>query len=218
METLRTFISKRQLHKYASLRFAFRNYNGHGTPKSSDVNLIFSTLDCLSLNDNVKPKIKLSKSRYGDYKYLIRDAKDDNNAAKEEVDFLPMSKVKVPFTPNGIWQAFLLYEAPLTIFPLGFHCDLVSKKLVINTNERSLFWDTNYPPEIPSNSSVLGLNDSYLPNVQIDGDKATLEYYFWNDWEGLIRVTQVARRKGFTISFNKPKMKVVFPYDCGLYL
>ena len=58
--------------------------------------------------------------------------------------------------------------------------------------------------------------ESLLPKVTIEGDSATLEYAYWNDWSGLVKVTMDVEKHGDKVTFGKPKGEVLVAYESGL--
>ena len=64
---------------------------------------------------------------------------------------------------------------------------------------------------------VLALNlETLLPSVKITGDKAILEYAYWNDWRGMVKSTVEVVKDGDSVKFSKPENKVLVAYDCGI--
>jgi hypothetical protein len=55
-----------------------------------------------------------------------------------------------------------------------------------------------------------------LPSVKISGDKAILEYAYWNDWRGMVKSTVTVEKDGNSVKFSKPETKTLVEYDCGI--
>ena len=137
----------------------------------------------------------------------------------EEAETIPdyMPYFKVPFTQEGIMQAWLLRN--LTDFmPLGWHSCYGSKTFVFETNRiEDMFSPENTSYRMKVSDQVMALNlEALLPKVTISGNHATLEYAYWNDWRGLVKTTIDVEKNGESIRFGEPKDEVLVAYKSEL--
>jgi hypothetical protein len=134
-----------------------------------------------------------------------------------------LSYFDVPFTEEGIIQAWLL-DLLTDFLPMGWHANYRQKTFVFNT-ERIEDMFPEYDPEtcgsfgrrskVRDEVFALGL-ESLLPSVKISGDKAILEYAYWNDWRGMVKSTVTVEKDGNSVKFSKPETKTLVEYDCGI--
>ena len=142
-----------------------------------------------------------------------------------EADDVPpvLSYFDVPFTEEGIIQAWLL-DLLTDFLPMGWHANYRQKTFVFNT-ERIEDMFPEYDPETCGSfgrrskvrDEVFALDlESLLPSVKISGDKAILEYAYWNDWRGMVKSTVTVEKDGNSVKFSKPETKTLVEYDCGI--
>ncbi len=137
----------------------------------------------------------------------------------EEAECVPdyMPYFNVPFTKEGIMQAWLLRN--LTDFmPLGWHSCYGSKTFVFDTSRiEDMFWPGNTSDRMKVSEQVLALDlEALLPRVTISGNHATLEYAYWNDWRGLVKMTVDIEKDGNSVIFGESKEEVFVAYKSGL--
>lgn len=137
----------------------------------------------------------------------------------DEAESVPdyMSYFHVPFTEEGIMQAWLLRN--LTDFmPLGWHACYSSKTFVFETSRiEDMFNPENTSDRMKVSEQVLALDlESLLPNVTITDNHAVLEYTYWNDWRGLVKITLDVEQNGDTIKFGEPDDEVLVAYKSGI--
>lgn len=219
MKNQGNIISKRELQKFMSLRWAYRNYSEDEIINDPGIDFVFKKLDCIKPKKGVIPS--LTKIGQANYYYVISGNPIIRNHLPVEDFPISLSRLSIPFTTNGIWQAFLLNEATNLFLPLGWHYNYDRKNLITCTNmmknlNNSLF--SSLPNECHTRKRIdeIALSDSYLPTVEITGDKAILNYYCWSDWGGLFKVEQRVRRKGKSVYFYRPKRKNVYKFSCGI--
>lgn len=152
-----------------------------------------------------------SKDRdYKDYMY-IQDTISYEDAASVP-DY--MSYFTIPFTQEGIMQAWLLRN--LTDFmPLGWHACYGAKTFVFETSRiEDMFSIENAGERMKVSEQVLTLDlEALLPKVTIEDNHATLEYAYWNDWRGLVKMTVDVQRDGDNVKFGEPKDEVLVAYQ-----
>lgn len=136
-----------------------------------------------------------------------------------EADGVPdyMPYFSVPFTQEGIMQAWLLKKLK-DFMPLGWHACYGSKTFVFETSRIEDMFSpekTGDIMKVRSQVSNLDLN-TLLPKVTIAGNSATLEYAYWNDWRGLVKVTIDVEKHGDTVTFGEPNDEVLVAYRSGI--
>ena len=142
-----------------------------------------------------------------------------------EADDVPpiLSYFYVPFTEEGIMQAWLL-DSITDFMPRGWHMNYNTVYYVFDTERiEKLFpvYDAETCGSFGRRSNVrdevLALDlETLLPSVKITGDKAILEFAYWNDWRGMVKSTVVVEKDGNSVKFSRPKNEVLIKYDCGI--
>ena len=137
----------------------------------------------------------------------------------EEADSVPdyMPYFNVPFTEEGIMQAWLLRK--LTDFmPLDWHACYNEKTYVFETSRiEDMFSPEKTGDIMKVRRQVMDIDlETLLPKVTIAGDSATIEYAYWNDWRGLVKVTVDVEKQGDKVVFGKSKGEVLVAYESGL--
>lgn len=135
---------------------------------------------------------------------------------------------KVPFTEEGIMQAWLLNNIS-DFMPKFWHANYgvryyiflpeTLQKLFIlpfGTKENSLTAHlTKGRREVED--EVKKFNScSLLPSIDIDGDHATLRISYWNDWSGLNMISVAIKKSGDTVIFEEPHIENLVKYRCGV--
>ena len=123
----------------------------------------------------------------------------------------------VPFTKEGIMQAWLLRN--ITDFmPRGWHSLYGSKTFVFETSRiEDMFSPENTSDRMRVSEQVLALDlEALLPNVIISGNHAIIEYAYWNDWRGLVKITMDVERDGNGVRFEETKDEVLVAYKSGI--
>ena len=141
----------------------------------------------------------------------------------------PLAYFKVPFTEQGIMQAWLLDNVK-DFMPKRWHAKYGEKHFVFDTESLAAIFPNHVDTSdgmIDSRlkedrmevyEEVLALDwENLLPAVQIDGNSAVLEYAFWNDWRGLAKEKVSAVRCGESVRFTNCNGQVLVPYSCGIY-
>lgn len=124
----------------------------------------------------------------------------------------------IPFTPMGIWQAFLLKEAH-TLMPLMWHAGYGRREFIFSKNNIQDIV-VNRVDKLSDNDYSLLLDcmqtDELFPHVTINGSKASITFCYWNDWSGLNKTTIQARQQGSSISFGEEDRENIISYNCGI--
>lgn len=139
----------------------------------------------------------------------------DYNDADVVPDYMPY--FDVPFTKEGIMQAWLLRN--ITDFmPRGWHSLYGSKTFVFETSRiEDMFSPENTSDRMRVSEQVLALDlEALLPNVIISGNHAIIEYAYWNDWRGLVKITMDVERDGNGVRFEETKDEVLVAYKSGI--
>jgi len=129
----------------------------------------------------------------------------------------------VPFTEEGIIQAWLLYNLE-DFMPKGWHMNYSRVDYVFDIRRI----ENMFPPYNPEERSSFGGRskvrdevfaldlESLLPTVKVTGDTAVLEYAYWNDWRGMVKSTVKVEKDGNSVKFSKPENQIFVEYDCGI--
>lgn len=139
----------------------------------------------------------------------------DYSDADNVPDYMPY--FDVPFTKDGIMQAWLLRNI-VDFMPRGWHSLYGSKMFVFETSRiEDMFSPENTSDRMKVSEQVLAFDlEALLPNIYVSGNHATLEYAYWNDWRGLVKVTMNVEKNGNTVRFEEPKDEVLVAYKSGI--
>ena len=135
---------------------------------------------------------------------------------------------KVPFTPQGIMQAWLMSHVA-DFMPRGWHANYGLNHYVFDKEAI----DRLFPLYVDEDSVGLqqGLTyqrlkvrpealkfdrEALLPTIRLHGDFATLKLTYWNDWNGLVQEQTEVVRFGDSVVFKVPTTQVLLPYACSL--
>ena len=137
-------------------------------------------------------------------------------------------KVRFEFTPECIWELFLLMELPLHL-PKFWHAGYDSVIYFLRTGDldkvlESVYPEQNFETRIGflykngfSKLQKLNQDASLLPKVTLISDKeAILNVTSWNDWNGLLNATFSVIRTAKGVRFHNKKIKRLVPYNCGI--
>lgn len=136
---------------------------------------------------------------------------------------------EVPFTPEGIMQAFLLdnvmdfvnnidiYRCPINFYL--FNTELFLKKFSVeDVDNKHLSGILNFRRHEERHKLRSVDLETLKPKITIDGNKALLQYTFWNDWKGLVKVTTKVVKHRKTIKFINPQQKLLAEYNCNIII
>ncbi len=127
----------------------------------------------------------------------------------------PLPYFKVPFTREGIMQAWLLNCIP-DFMPVVWHACYNSKEYIYSQESvNEIFQDADRRMSVKEQVMEIDV-DTLLPDVIVEGDKAVLKMAYWNDWAGLVQLTVDVARDGSSVCFSEPKREVLVKYDCGI--
>lgn len=144
--------------------------------------------------------------------------------------FYVWDKFGYEFTPECIWELFLLYDLVLHLPKFG-HANYNSVDYILQIGDLDNIIrcvDSEYHPE-----SILGfkhkngysklckLNQdaSILPKVTLlSENEANIHFAIWDYWTGLREVTVKVIQTGNTIRFGKKQIKTIVPYFGPLYI
>ena len=137
-------------------------------------------------------------------------------------------KVGYEFTPECIWELFLLTELPFNL-PKFWHGGYESILYFLHTGDLDKVLQTVYREQFEdtrlgflhkngfSKLQKLNQDASLLPKVTLISDnEAVINFTGWNDWNGLLDVTVRVIRNTRGIKFTKEKIKRIVPYNCGI--
>ena len=165
-------------------------------------------------------------SEHGDYDDSLRI---HGRISWSEAECVPeaLSYFEVPFTEVGIMQAWLMNN--ITDFmPKGWHSNYGLKHFIFETE----CIDKLFPKFVGEakglsgsltrdrqevRNKVLALDiESLLPTITINGDSAIMEYAYWNDWRGMVRVRTEVIKEGNSVRFLESGSEVLVEYSCGI--
>ena len=137
-------------------------------------------------------------------------------------------KFSYKFTPECIWELFLLSELPYHL-PKFWHGGYESILYFLHTGDLDKVLETVYREQFEdtrlgflhkngySKLQKLNQDASLLPKVTLISDnEAIINFTGWNDWNGLLDVTVRVIRNTRGIKFTKEKIKRIVPYNCGI--
>ena len=137
-------------------------------------------------------------------------------------------KVGYEFTPECIWELFLLTELPYQL-PKFWHGGYESILYFLHTGDLDKVLQTVYREQFEdtrlgflhkngfSKLQKLNQDASLLPKVTLVSDKeAIINFTGWNDWSGLLDVTVRVTRTPRSIRFHEKEIKRLVPYNCGI--
>ena len=137
-------------------------------------------------------------------------------------------KVGYEFTPECIWELFLLSELPYHL-PKFWHGGYESILYFLHTGDLDKVLKTVYREQFEdtrlgflhkngfSKLQKLNQDASLLPKVTLVSDnEAVINFTGWNDWNGLLDVTVRVTRTPRSIRFHEKKIKRLVPYNCGI--
>lgn len=141
-----------------------------------------------------------------------------------------LSYFEVPFTEVGIMQAWLLVN--ITYFmPVFGHARYGKEHFIFQTE----CIDRLFPESVGKSKGslenrlklerqrvrdkVLALDiESLLPTITINGDSAIMEYAYWNDWSGMVKVRTEVIKEVNSVRFLQSEWKVLVEYKCSVEL
>lgn len=137
-------------------------------------------------------------------------------------------KVGYEFTPECIWELFLLSELPYHL-PKFWHGGYESILYFLHTGDLDKVLESVYREQFEdtrlgflhkngySKLQKLNQDASLLPKVTLVSDKeAIINFTGWNDWNGLLDVTVRVTRTPRSIRFHEKEIKRLVPYNCGI--
>lgn len=215
-----TYVPKTQLSKLKSLVRQFKNYEPQeiseklkGDYSSLYVDSIFDKLDLLTKREDLH--LIAFKNRPWEYETFLtfldpQNPPVNNFKIHEERIF---DNIKVPFTVNGLWQAYVLRDLWRTALPLCGHANYRRLEVYLE------------PKSAPDNSWGSCENDAYgkitekyLPSIKLEEDNtATIKVALWNDWNGWIQAIIKVVWKDGKVIFNTPHTKIIAKYHCGVF-
>ena len=147
--------------------------------------------------------------------YLILDAIEFGH--NEDIPS-PLNYFSIPFSEDGIAQAWLLHNLS-EFLPHIWHSCYGCKTFAFTDD--SINW--NRIEKIPDEDFLVDKEEllqkeksSFFPLITILDDTATIDYHYWNEWKGLVKARQVAKRVGESIEFGEPEINVLVKYNCGV--
>ncbi len=138
-------------------------------------------------------------------------------------------KVGYKFTPECIWELFLLTEL-FCHLPKFWHGGYWNVLYFLHTGDLDIVlkggsWQTYENCGLGflhkngySKLQKLNRDAGLLPGVTLISDKETvIDFTCWNEWNGLLKVTVRVKRNAGGIRFFKKKIKKIVPYNCGIF-
>lgn len=145
---------------------------------------------------------------YNDSQYI------EGRLSRKEAQDVPyaLPYFKVPFTREGIMQAWLLNSIP-DFMPKTWHACYGARNYIYNKESVK---NISYR-RMSVQEQLLELDiDSLLPNVVVEEDKAVLKMVYWSDWAGLVQMIVDVAKDGSSVCFSEPNREVLIEYHCGI--
>lgn len=213
------YVSKTQLSKLKSLVRQFKNYEPQeiseelkGDYSSLYVDSIFDKLDLLAKREDLH--LIAFKNRPWEYETFLTFL----NPQYPPVNIFEIDEkrifdnIKVPFTVNGIWQAYVLRDLWCTALPMYGHASYSRMEVYLgHKNVPDSSWACN------ENDAYGKITEEYLPSIKLEDDNtATIKVALWNDWNGWSQATIKVVWKDGKVTFRKPHTKIIAKYNCGI--
>lgn len=119
----------------------------------------------------------------------------------------PLSYFDVPFTEDGIMDAWLLQNSSY-FMPRFWHAAYGGRDFVTSLNQLS---DDKVADDVVANEEL-------LPNLAINGTTALFSYCYWSPWSGLHKVEEQVSPSGNSVVFETLQDEIIVPYNCGIVL
>ena len=128
--------------------------------------------------------------------------------------------VSVPFTPMGVWQAFLLNET-FRFLPHFWHSSYIDRSYIFQIDDIVRISKLEKVSPGISQKYMQKLkeycnSDMLLPRVKVESNSAIINVCFWNSWQGLIKLDVPVTKRGRTVQFGQAKSETLIEYDCGI--
>ncbi len=148
-----------------------------------------------------------------------------------------LEALEVPFTEEGIWEALLVHEM-WRFLPLWWHANYERREFILDLgrlkkiahlddylsqDEAVIFFpegEQTYlyrtAEDVQKMCSFLE-DETILPEVRLPRDDRTeVSWSYWNEWQGLVRMTLTAIRRNGTVEFHRNDSRVLVGYNCGI--
>lgn len=128
--------------------------------------------------------------------------------------------ISVPFTPMGVWQAFLLNEA-FRFLPHFWHSSYLDRSYIFQIDDIVQIQKRDKSEPEFNQEDLRKLNEYanselLLPKVKVNGNSAVISVCYWNAWKGLIKLEIPVTKRGRTVQFDRPTSEILIEYDCGI--
>jgi len=187
-------------------------------------------LSCFHLEEGWKLGIRFAgiepESASGDISSLfvysekeLKDLKNDAFQAHRQHLNEVFQHISVDATPLGAWQALLCVFAP-TILPTIWHGGYIKRTLVFSKDELKHIRTSFSFAFITSDFIVNQLGErDIIPMVEMNNNIATIDFYSWSDWSGLMRETYevVFSNDNHLISLQCIDTEILVEYNCHVY-
>jgi len=124
----------------------------------------------------------------------------------------------IPFTKEGVLEAWLLKNIHL-FGRLVQHSVYMQRTFAYNYMGIMYLLDLAYGNALNSQSQINDLEQKWellMPYIWINGNTAKLSLTYWNEWKGLVRMTQTMRYKNNRIVFDEEENNVLIPYKSSI--
>lgn len=187
-------------HLYSDLRFYVEDHKHH-LGHVFDDGEFFESIHWPK-NYQLAFMLPEEKGMGGETKISLYDSKAEKEVEKI-FDVLSIEK-----SEKGAFETYLLYRAK-TVLPVFWHGGYIVRKYIF------------FREDLQKIDEVDGLDlgkftYDLMPEVSIDGDTATVNCTWWNDWKGLVRETFSFTWDGDKATNFKSEEKVLVAYDCGI--
>ena len=116
--------------------------------------------------------------------------------------------IEVPFTPDGLWQAFLLDEMWRWL-PLYWHANYAKVTYILDMD------DLRYHT---CRDRSLSKRTDLLPHITINAKNSTaiIHYTYWSEWQGLVAAKLHVSQENRVLEWGHREQEVLIPYVCGI--
>lgn len=162
-----------------------------------------------SVRDTFMKKIGLQKCEYQYQPKFCEDMYISTTIPIEVYKELPSiyQYLEIPFTEQGIWEAFLLNWVNILMPKLG-HGNYIYKKLICNEEDLLTINKVDCSPFF---------NYEIFPSIVINGNEAQLTYCYWSNRKGLVKETKLVSKDGSSMKWdNNVKEHILHLYDTGI--
>lgn len=177
--------------------------HGGELEKTNNWNKVFEVLDLLHMDPDYALADSRPKNSTNDVLSLYARFTSTTNPYRGE--YLYYELVTLDYTPEAIWQAFLLQNT-YHFIGMRWHGYYEERSFVF----RDVTLESGEKLPVTPVKFSFGVHDE-------DDIKDYLEYCYWNEWVGLVRAKVEIKfdHNAHTVSFETVDEEVLYEYSCG---